>query len=48
MIRSDDKPRARIAAIQSILLALDYQGKDEKIIGKPDPLICGGPDMLDV
>ena len=48
VIRSDDKPRARIAAIQSILLALDYQGKDEKIIGKPDPLICGGLDMLDV
>ena len=48
VIRSDDKPRARIAAIQSILLALDYQGKDDKIIGKPDPLICGGLDMLDV
>jgi polyphosphate kinase 2 (PPK2 family) len=48
VIRSDDKPRARIAAIQSILLAMDYKGKDEKIIGKPDPLICGGPEMLDV
>ena len=48
VIRSDDKPRARIAAIQTILRALEYKGKDEKIIGKPDPLICGGPDMLDV
>jgi hypothetical protein len=48
VIRSDDKPRARIAAIQSILRAVDYKGKDEKIIGTPDPLLCGGPEMLDV
>jgi polyphosphate kinase 2 (PPK2 family) len=48
VIRSDDKPRARIAAIQSILRAVAYKGKDEKIIGTPDPLLCGGPEMLDV
>jgi len=48
VIRSDDKSRAHIAAIQSILLAVDYAGKDEKVIGRIDPLICGGPDMLDV
>ena len=48
VIRSDDKPRARIAAIQSVLHAMDYKGKDDGLIGRPDPLICGGPDILNV
>ncbi|MFV0297057.1 MAG: polyphosphate kinase 2, partial [Hyphomicrobiaceae bacterium] len=47
VIRSDDKKRARIAAIQTILHAVDYAGKDAKAIGKPDPKIAGGPTMLD-
>ncbi|PZQ99678.1 MAG: polyphosphate kinase 2 [Cereibacter sphaeroides] len=47
VIRSDDKPRARIAAIQSILCAMDYKGKDKDVIGFPDPLVCGGLDLLD-
>ncbi|EEW25952.1 polyphosphate kinase 2 [Rhodobacter ferrooxidans] len=46
VIRSDDKARARIAAIQTVLQAVDYKGKDEKLIGKPDPAICGGPEMM--
>ena len=46
VIRSDDKKRARIAAIQTILRAVDYSGKDRKVIGDPDPAICGGPEML--
>jgi polyphosphate kinase len=48
VILSDDKPRARIAAIQSILHAMEFKGKDAAAIGTPDPLICGGPDILDV
>ena len=48
VIRSDDKMRARIAAIQTILRALDFKGRDLDVIGTPDPAICGGPDMLDV
>ncbi len=48
VIRSDDKPRARIAAIQTILHATEFKGKDAGLIGAPDPLICGGPDLLDV
>ncbi|SEN97716.1 polyphosphate kinase 2, PA0141 family [Pseudorhodobacter antarcticus] len=48
VIRSDDKKRARIAAIQTLLLAVDYAGKDTAKIGQPDPAICGGPAMLDV
>jgi len=45
VILSDDKKRARIAAIQTILQAVDYAGKDKAAIGKIDPAICGGPDL---
>ncbi|OWJ72103.1 polyphosphate kinase 2 [Haematobacter massiliensis] len=47
IVRSDDKRRERIAVIQSILLSLDYDGRDKKVIGQPDPKICGGLEMLD-
>ncbi|SPH17752.1 hypothetical protein DEA8626_01279 [Defluviimonas aquaemixtae] len=47
VIRADDKARARIAAIQTVLDAMDYAGKSGKAIGKVDPLICGGPGILD-
>ncbi|MFV0302776.1 MAG: polyphosphate kinase 2 [Paracoccus sp. (in: a-proteobacteria)] len=46
VIRSDDKRRARIAAIQTILNAVSYEGKDKKAIGRVDPSIAGGPEML--
>jgi polyphosphate kinase len=45
VIRSDDKYRARIAAIQRILGAFDYARKDPAAIGTPDPRIMGGPDL---
>ncbi|SEN45125.1 polyphosphate kinase 2, PA0141 family [Gemmobacter aquatilis] len=45
VIRSDDKKRARIAAVQTLLHAVDYAGKDPRVIGVPDSLICGGPDL---
>ena len=45
VILSDDKKRARIAAIQTILSAVDYQGKDAAAIGKIDRKICGGPEL---
>lgn len=45
VILSDDKKRARIAAIQTILLAIDFKGKDKELIGQPDPAICGGPSL---
>jgi polyphosphate kinase 2 len=41
MILSADKLRARIAAIQTVLLAVDFKGKDLKAIGTVDPLLCG-------
>ena len=45
IILSDDKKRARIAAIQTVLLTMDYAGKDLSAIGKVDGKICGGPDI---
>jgi len=46
LIRTDDKRRARIAAIQTVLSGLDYTGKDIKALGESDPKITGTPDML--
>ncbi|WP_103333435.1 polyphosphate kinase 2 [Pseudotabrizicola formosa] len=45
VILSDDKKRARIAAVQTILASVDYKGRDLAVIGTPDPAICGGPDL---
>lgn len=45
VILSDDKKRARIAALQTILGAVDYAGKDMAAIGTPDSAICGGPAL---
>jgi len=47
VIRSDDKRRARIEAIRHVLLALDYDHKDPKALGAPDPAVCGGPGIWD-
>ncbi|MEM8632184.1 MAG: polyphosphate kinase 2, partial [Pseudomonadota bacterium] len=45
IVRTDDKRRARIAAIRSVLYRLPYANKVEKIACAPDPDICGGPDI---
>jgi polyphosphate kinase 2 len=45
VILSDDKKRARIAAMQTILTAVDYKGRDMAAIGKIDTKICGGPNL---
>lgn len=39
VIRSNDKRRARLAAIRHILLALPYAGRDDAAVGKQDPAI---------
>ena len=46
VILSDDKKRARIAAIQTLLHAVDYKGRDKGVIGKVDDKICGGPGLI--
>ncbi|MEM6389517.1 MAG: polyphosphate kinase 2 [Pseudomonadota bacterium] len=45
VIRSDDKRRARLAVIRAILQDFDYDGKDEAVVARPDPKICGGPEI---
>jgi len=45
VIRADDKYRARLTAIRAILGALDYAAKDESVVDRLDPKICGGPDI---
>ena len=45
VIRSDDKRRARIAVIRSVLSQIDYDGKDASVACAPDDKICGGPEM---
>lgn len=45
IIRSDDKRRARIAAVQTLLHAVDYEDRDLDLIGTPDDRICGGPSL---
>ena len=47
IVRSDDKRRARINAIRSVLTQLGYNRKDSKALGQIDPKICGGPDIWD-
>lgn len=45
VIRSDDKRRARLAAIRAVLCDIHYDGKDKTVACPPDPEICGGPDI---
>ena len=47
VVRSDDKRRARINAIRSVLCQLDYARKDTKALGQIDPKVCGGPNVWD-
>lgn len=47
VIRSDDKRRARLAALRLLLSGIDYAHKDEKALAALDPKICGGPDIWD-
>ncbi len=44
IIRSDDKRRARLDAIRTILSRIPYKGRDDRILGI-DPRIAGGPDI---
>jgi polyphosphate kinase 2 (PPK2 family) len=46
VVKSNDKKRARLAAIRHVLAQFDYEGKDEEVIGKPDRSIIGPPSVL--
>jgi polyphosphate kinase len=47
VVRADDKRRARLAVIRTVLHALEYERKDKQAIGTVDQGICAGPDIWD-
>ncbi|MFE0450173.1 polyphosphate kinase 2 [Streptomyces sp. NPDC058914] len=46
VVKSNDKRRARLEAMRSLLHRVDYAAKDVEAVGKPDPLIVGAADTL--
>ncbi len=46
VLKSNDKKRARVAALRHVLNTLDYADKDEDLVGEPDPLILGAAAKL--
>jgi polyphosphate kinase 2 len=46
VVRSNDKRRARIEAMRYVLRRVDYDGRDDEVVGMPDPLIVGPPPLL--
>jgi polyphosphate kinase 2 len=46
VVKSNDKKRARIEAMRYVLNRVPYEGKDDKIVGHPDPLIVGPAPLL--
>lgn len=41
VVKSNDKKRARLNCMKHFLASIPYPNKNEKIVGKPDPLIVG-------
>ena len=41
VVKSNDKKRARVNAMRHVLSKFDYDGKDDEVVGQPDPLIVG-------
>ncbi len=46
VIRANDKRRARLSTIRTVLTALDYTGKDANVVANPDPKIAGSDDRF--
>jgi polyphosphate kinase 2 len=46
VVKSNDKKRARLEAIRHVLAKIDYEGKDDEVIGKLDQAIIGPPSVL--
>ena len=46
VVKSNDKKRARLEAMRSLLSRFDYTGKDPEAVARPDPLIVGAPASL--
>ncbi|MEH6644955.1 polyphosphate kinase 2 [Sulfitobacter sp.] len=48
VVRSDDKRRARVNAIRTVLHQFDYTHKNTDAIGRIDSSVCSGPEIWDV
>ncbi|HKJ16332.1 MAG TPA: polyphosphate kinase 2 [Xanthomonadales bacterium] len=46
IIKSDDKKRARLNAMQYFLASLNYPNKNKRVVTGPDPLIVGSPSQV--
>jgi polyphosphate kinase 2 len=46
VVKSNDKKRARVEAMRSLLMLFDYPGRDDEIVGTPDPRIIGAAATL--
>ncbi|MFF9774164.1 polyphosphate kinase 2 [Streptomyces sp. NPDC013978] len=46
VVKSNDKRRARLETMRSLLSRIDYASKDPEAVGTPDPLIVGAANTL--
>jgi polyphosphate kinase 2 len=46
VVKSNDKKRARTEALRYVLRRVPYEGRDEAVVGMPDPLIVGPAPLL--
>lgn len=46
VVKSNDKKRARVEAMRSVLARFDYADKDDEVVGSPDPRIVGAAANL--
>jgi polyphosphate kinase len=46
VVKSNDKKRARLEAMRSLLATFDYDDKDRDVVGSPDALLVNAPGVL--
>ncbi len=46
VVKSNDKRRARIEAMRFVLSCVAYKGRNDKLVGDPDPLVVGPARLL--
>jgi hypothetical protein len=46
VVKSNDKKRARLEAMRVVLSTIDYPDKDADVVGVPDPLLVGRPELV--
>ncbi|MFF0163588.1 polyphosphate kinase 2 [Streptomyces sp. NPDC005263] len=46
VVKSNDKKRARVEAMRSVLARFEYSDKDDEVVGRPDPRVVGAAATL--